>query len=429
LSDRGLLHRHPLWAAAVAAVVVLSCLVWALFVLGRPLPPRTLVLTTGPDGGAYREYGERYRAALAKDGIDLRLMPSLGNVENLNRLKDPASGVSAGFAAGGLTSAKDAPGIVSLGIVSYDPLWIFCRGIREPVQLKDLRGKHVSIGPEGGGTRAMALELLRANDAADAITPLSLTPGAGGEALLNGEVDCACMLTASDAPIVKKLLADERVSLVTFPRADAYVALYPHLRKLTVPRGVGNLAKDLPREDVTLLAPMSSLLVREDLHPAIQFLLLEAAADIHSGPGIFRKSGQFPAAEPVDVPLSKVAHGYYRSGGTFLQRNLPFWLAVLAQRLLVVLLPILGVAFPLLRVPPAVRDWAVEHRLRPLYTELRAVEAASAGGAEGALSALEERVSATRVPKSHARVLYTLKQHVALVRGRLGAPPPDVRAS
>jgi TRAP-type uncharacterized transport system substrate-binding protein len=388
-------------------------------------------MSTGPEGGAFREHGEKYRAALAKNGIDLRLLPSLGNVENLNRVRDPASGVSAGFVAGGLTTAKEAPGVVSLGTISYDPIWIFCRGLPEPVQLEDLRGKRVSIGPEGGGTRPFMLELLRANDLLDAITPLPLTPGGGGEALLRGEIDCACMLTGPEGPIVKKLLADERVSLVTFPRADAYAALYPHLRKLVVPRGVGSLAKDRPREDTNVLGAMTSLVVREDLHPAIQYLLLQAAENIHSPPGLFNRSGQFPAAEPVDVPLSPDAHTFYKSGGSFLQRHLPFWLAVLAQRALLVLVPLAGILYPLLRVFPLIRGWAIQQRLWRLYAELREVEAAIASDAVaggGTLEELERKVNLVRVPRRYARRLYTLKQHVALVREQLAAARPDERA-
>ncbi len=428
---KDLFRRRPFLSFSVAAVVAAACLVWALFVVGRPLPPRRVVMSTGPDGGAFREYGERYRAALAKEGVDLKLVSSLGDVENLGRLKDPASGVAAGFVSGGLTTAKDSPGILSLGTISYDPLWIFCRGLPRPVRMQDLQGRRVSIGPEGGGTRSIVLELLRANGIADSLTALPLTPGGGGEALLRGEIDCACMLTSADAPIVKKLLADERVELLTFPRADAYVALYPHLRKLTVPRGVGSLSKDLPGEDVTLLASMTSLLVREDLHPAIQFLLLQAASDIHSGPGILRQPGQFPAAEPVDVPLSREAHSFYRSGGSFLQRHLPFWLAVLAGRVLLVLVPLAGVVYPLLRVIRALRDWVVEQRLWRLYAELRKVErliATGPGDGASALGALEAKVNAVRVPKRFARVLYTLKQHVALVREGL-VKAPDERAS
>jgi hypothetical protein len=332
--------------------------------------------------------------------------------------------VSAGFAASGIPGAKGSKGIVSLGTLAYDPLWVFCRGIREPVQLKDMRGKRVSIGAEGSGTRAVMLEAFRANGL-DGVTTTSLAPAEGGEALLAGEIDCACMLADSDAPIVRKLLADDHVSLMTVPRSEAYVALYPYLRRLTVPRGVGDLAKDLPREDVTLVAPMTSLLVREDLHPAIQFLLLEAAADIHSESGIFSKPGQFPAAEPGDFPLSKEFRDYNKSGGSFFQRRLPFWLAVLVERLLIVLIPLVGVAYPLLTAIPAVRDWAIEERLRHLYAELREVEALIASGSgdgEKALAALEKKVNEAWIPRTHARSLFTLKGHVAFIRARLLGP-------
>jgi hypothetical protein len=177
---------------------------------------------------------------------------------------------------------------------------------------------------------------------------------------------------------------------------------------------------------------MTSLVVREDLHPAIQYLLLQAAENVHSPPGLFNRSGQFPAPEPVDVPLSKDARSFYKSGGTFLQRHLPFWLAVLAQRLLLVLVPLAGVLYPLLRVVPAIRRWAVQQKLWRLYTELREVEAAIASGASsgaGALAELERKVSLVRVPRAYARVLYTLKQHVALVRERLAAARPGERAT
>jgi TRAP-type uncharacterized transport system substrate-binding protein len=420
---KALVRRNPVLSATLAAILACVCLVWAILVVGRPLPSRTVVMTTGPDGEAYREYGEMYRAALAKEGLRLRLVPSAGDVENLARLADPASGVSIGFVASGLVHTNDTKGIVSLGTISYDPLWIFCRGIPGSIEFKDVRGKRVSIGPDGGGTHAVMREAFRVNGLANAVTTFPFAPREGGEALLRGEIDCACMLTTADAPIVGKLLADENISLVTSPRADAYVARYPYLRKVTVPRGVGDLVKDRPPQDVTLLAPMTSLLVREDLHPAIQYLLLEAASDIHSRQDIFSKPGQFPAAEAVEFPLSREVRSYHRSGGSFLQRNLPFWLAVLAERLLIVLIPLVGVVYPLLRGIPAALNWAVELRLSRLYTELLEIEGAVLTGADGAreaLADLDRRVNAVRVPRAQVKLLYTLKEHIALVRTRLG---------
>src|SRR6478752_8033584 len=123
----GLIQRRPYDVLALAVAAILGCLVWVVLVLGHPLPPRTVVMTTGTEGGIYREFGEKYRAALARHGITLDLRPSSGNIENLARLKDPSSGVTVGFVASGLPGEKDSPQIESLGTISYDPAWVFCR--------------------------------------------------------------------------------------------------------------------------------------------------------------------------------------------------------------------------------------------------------------------------------------------------------------
>jgi len=385
-------------------------------------------MTTGPRGEADDRLGERYRAILARRGVDLVLVPSAGKAENVARLKDPRSGFSAGFASGGLTSAAEAPGVVSLGTIGYDPLWIFCRGLAEPVQFADLAGKKVAIGPEGSGTRALALELMQKNGLDRILQPLPLAHVAAGEALERGEIACACMLTYAEAPEVRRLFADGRATLMGFPRADAYAALFPYLRKVVLPTGVFDLAANRPPNDVPLIADAESLLVRQELHPAIQYLLLEAAEEIHSGAGILQRPAQFPAAEPVDVPLSDEARQFYKSGGNFLQRHLPFWLWVFASRLLVVLVPLLGAVYPLAQLVPSAIAFEMERRINRLYEELRKIEdriGASGESTEGLareLDRFDERVLATRVPASYARAIYTLKHHATLVRERLARP-------
>lgn len=339
--------------------VAAACAVWLIFVVGRGLPPKTIVMTTGPEGSAYQEFGERYRSALARDGIDLKLEPSRGNVENLARLEDAASGVSVGLLSSGLTSPQQSADIESLGTIAYEPVWIFCRGLSDRAEFWDMRGKRVAIDPQGG----VVPGLLRATGLEKDVRIVSLVPSAQADALLKGDVDCACMLTVADDPTVKRLLGDEHVNLMTFHRADAFVALYPYLRKVTIPRGAGDLARDRPPDDVTLIAPMASLVVRHELHPALQYVLLQAAEEIHSSPGILRRPGEFPAAAPEDVPLSREARTYYKSGGSFFQRHLPFWLSVLASQLVLVLIPLAGVLYPLMRVVPGVIRFAIEQRV------------------------------------------------------------------
>jgi hypothetical protein len=231
---------------------------------------------------------------------------------------------------------------------------------------------------------------------------------------------------------VQKLLADDRIEVVSFPRADADIALYPFLNKVVVPRGVRDLAKDLPPTDVTLVAPKASLVVSKDLHPAIQYLLLNAAMKLNSGPGIFQRAGQFPAAEPIDIPLSSEALQFYKSGPPFLHNYLPFWMAELSGKLIVLLIPVLGLLYPMIRFLPIVYDWMMRSKILRLYGELRFLEDeiihASPTEPDAAemvmrLDHLEAEADSLRLPVAYARMLYFLRNHIDLVRARLQKNP------
>jgi hypothetical protein len=258
---------------------------------------------------------------------------------------------------------------------------------------------------------------------------LALTPRAAGEKLLAGEIDAAVILSSWDSPIVQQLLADERVDLHSFSRADAYVARYPFLNKVVVPRAVGDFAKDLPPTDTVLLATKANLVVRKDLHPAIQYLLLNAAVRIHSGPNIFQRAGQFPSAEAVEIPLSDEALQFYKSGRPLLQNFFPFWMAPFIGRLLFVLIPVVGLLYPIMRFLPALYNWLMRRRIVRLYGELRFLEHEMEFRKTGAatenrdiiarLEQLEVQANRLRMPIGYASMLYMLRNHIALVRDRL----------
>jgi TRAP-type uncharacterized transport system substrate-binding protein len=420
-------HRRYVVIASVVAAVLLVAAIAVTVSMFNPTPPRTVVMTTGSAGSAYSEVAERYREILARDGVELRLLPSAGAVENLNRLSDPRSGVSVGFVQGGITNAQKSPELVSLGTVFYEPLWFFYRGVQIDRGLSGFRGKRMSIGPEGSGARALTLELLARNGIDQAFAELlPFPPEVASEKLLSGEIQAA-MLTSWESPVVRRLVAATDVDLVSFPRTDAYVALYPFLNKLVLPSGVGDLATNRPPRDVILIAPKASLVVRRDLHPAIQYLLLDAASEIHGGPGIFNKAGQFPAAEATDLPLSNSARQYYKSGRPFLQRYLPFWLGVLVGQLLVLAIPVVGVLYPMLRLAPALYGWGMRRRIFRLYGQLKFLELEldqrrpeqDVTDLVGKLDRLEARANHLRMPAAFAHLLYTLRMHVNLVRARV----------
>jgi len=428
MSDHNFFRTRRGWLVigVVAVAALVGAALWWVF---GSLPPSTVVMTTGAEGSAYFEVGQRYREILGREGIDLQLLPSNGDVENLARLRDPKSGVGIGFAQGGLTSEKESPQLLSLGTLFLQPLWIFHRGERPADRLAVLRGRRISIGPEGSGTRALSLELLARNgmDARSAEL-LSLTPKPAGESLLKGEIDAAIMLTGWDSPVVEQLIVADGIALAGFPRADAYVALYPFLTKIMLPTGVADLAKNRPPNDVALLAVKASLVVRRDLHPAIQYALLNAATQIHSQPGIFQKAGEFPAAESIDLPLSDEARQFYKSGRRpFFQRHFPFRLAVLLDRLVVLLIPLVGILYPLLRVLPGLYAWSARQRIFRLYGELSFLEDQLEGRRGGTsladlserLKQVEDRTGRIWAPMPLSPMLFTLKDHIAAMRRRL----------
>jgi TRAP-type uncharacterized transport system substrate-binding protein len=417
------------WPAVTITVTVVAIVVAAIAII-RTMPPRMIVMATGAEDGAYFAAGERYRAVLARAGVEVRLVPTAGSPENLALLLDPRSGVNVGLLQGGTPGAAASSNLESLGTLFYEPVWLFHkRGLRSQGNASDLRGRRIAVGPPGSGTRALSLELLKRNEIDDQVSELlPLAPQAAGEALLAGEIDAAVILSAWEAPMVRKLLADARIELSSFPRADAYVALYPFLNKVVVPRGVGDLAKDLPPADLILFAPKASLIVHKDLHPAIQYLLLNAAEHIHSKQALFQHANQFPAAEAVDIPLSSEALQFYKSGRPYLHNYLPFWAADLFGKLIVLLIPILGVLYPILRTLPPLYDWVMRSKIARIYGELRFLEdeiidSRRTGGDTSAMVArldrLEGQANQLRIPVAYASMLYILRNHIDVVRARL----------
>jgi TRAP-type uncharacterized transport system substrate-binding protein len=422
------------WRYLAAAATIATCLAAGAFVW-ESLPPRTIVMATGAEGGANHEFGIRYREALAREGVRLQLQPTTGSLENLRRLRDSQSGVSVGFVQGGTTNKKEAPELESLGTKFYEPLWLFRRA-EMPNGIRELRDRRLSIGPEGSGGRALARQIMERTKIDSIVGELSgFEPQVAAEKLIAGEIDAAFIVTGWESPAIQSLLNNKGIELDSYLYADALIAIYPFLHKLVLPAGVVDLLANRPPAEVVLLAPKASLAVRADLHPALQYLLLEAAVQIHSQPGIFQKAGQFPAAESIDLPLSGEAHRFYKSGRPFLQGYLPFWIATLVEKSLVVLIPLAALLYPGFRFLPQMYDWMMQLKIRRLYDEIRSIESDmeaqgpefDANALNAKLDKIDQSANHLQLPTVYASSLYTLRSHIDLVRTRL-TTNPDVKA-
>ncbi len=403
-------HRKSTYAFAFAAIVF-ALLVAALLHFTQPLPPRVLVMATGPEAIGFDAIGQRYRDIFAKHGVVLELKRTNGSVDNIELLNDPSSGVSVALAESGVTNLSESPDLVSLGTLFYEPFWLFTnKKLKLTSNVSERRAileeLRLSFGTPGSGTYKIGREITaQIGLNSPNVEMVDLNPRDAVDALLSDHVQFIGLALPWDAPVVQRLLHEESVYPLEWMRADAHVALRPYLSKLILPRGIADLKADRPPKDLKLIATKVSPVAHADLHPALQHLFLDAASKIHGGPGVFNKAGEFPAAEPIDLPLSDVAHDYYRNGRPLLQRYLPFWLAALVSRTFILLIPVVGVAYPLFRLLPAIIGWSMRRRIFRLYGELKflEVEIARASGERPGhlaeqLDRLEERANRMRVP-------------------------------
>jgi TRAP-type uncharacterized transport system substrate-binding protein len=458
------------WLPWIALAVILFGMAWFF---AEPAPPKRVVIATGPADGAYYQFAQEYAKVFEANGLTLEVRQTAGSVENYQLLQDDASGVSVAIVQGGVAPRETKIPLQGIASLYVEPVWVFYRAEldkrpagatgsasgsaaagREP-QLADLRGKRIAVGPEGSGTRAVALQLLAANGIVDvgagldtqpatapALSPTS-TPGAGktaellslggqgaADALKADKVDAAFFVISPQSPVVRSLLQPDSagVRLMGFDRPRAYAQNFPFLTGTTLVRGVIDLQRDLPRRDVDLVAPVASLVARADLHPAVVPLLIEGATKAHERGGPLAEPGAFPSMKYLQFPVGDSAREYFASGPPFLQRYLPFWLAALLGRMKILLVPMLTLLLPLMRIAPPLYQWRVRRRIYRWYLVLgtidRRLREPPGAGYDYArelrlLDQLEKELGEVDVPLSYMAEFYNLRLHAEYLRRRL----------
>lgn len=429
-----LLTTGPFIALAVALLA-------GAYYLLKPTPPTRVVLATGSDQGAYAEFGKRYRDELKRYGVEVELRSSHGSRENLRMLRDAKGDVEIAFIQGGASESQGTqaeeeaqPPLMSLGSMFYEPVWIFYREdagkkvSRDGVisDFSQLRGLRINLGPRGSGVPGVMNRLLKANlmEREDLqYSNLDLVPSVVG--MLAGTLDAIALISAPESPLVQMLLQTPGIRLYEFTQAEAYARRYRFLSPVTLPRGVVDLRRNVPPRDTVLVAATCSLVAREDLHPALVQLFVQAAGRIHGGSGWIAHAGEFPSPQKSEFPLARDAERYYRNGPPLLQRYLPFWLANLVERMWVALFSIAVILIPLGRVVPPLYQFRIRSRIFRWYRELRRIE--DALGRKDAdpvalledLEKLELKAERITVPLAYTDELYDLRSHIALVRARL----------
>jgi len=407
----------------VALIVVLGFLVTYHFV--EPPPPKTVRIATGSKEGAYYAFGQRYARLLARDGITLEVVSTAGSVENLDLLR--RSEVSIALVQGGTATDADKEQLQSLGSLFLEPVWVFHRKQAPIKRLSDLKAKRVAVGAAGSGTYLLATQLLSADGVTDSNTTLLReNPAEAAPSLTEGKIDAVFFVASPEAPLVRKLLQEPAVALVSFERAPAYARLFPFLSSVTLSEGVLNLERDIPSHDTKLMAVAASLVARIDLNDSLIPALLKAVTEVHQGGGVLERKRQFPSVDFADIPVNEDAQRYITNGPSFLHRWFPYRTAVLLDRLKILIVPFLALLIPLFRVAPPLYKWRIRSRIYRWYETVREIDAlvqdADAQGAEAAmkrLKELEKEVASVSVPLSYTGELYNLRVHIGFVEEKL----------
>ena len=408
----------------------------AIFAYINSNAPNTITIISGPTGSIFQRNAEKYQKILAKNGVTLKILPSEGSVDNLQKLSNPKVAVDVGFVMGGQVNGANIDDLVSLGSISYQPLMIFYRGKVKKL-LSDFKGLRLSIGPNGSGTHSLALTLLKANgiEPNDGTVFVDKVAGDLARTLLANDIDAIFVMGDSTSrDIMRELLHAPNIRLFNFSQADGYTRRINYLNKLELPKGSLDFGKNIPAEDTYLIGPTVELIARKNLHPALSDILLEAAQEVHGTPGIFRKRGEFPAPQEHEFRISPDATRYYTSGKSYLYRTFPFEIASLIARVLAVIVPVALLLIPALKAIPAIYRWRIEYRINKWYRVLLDLEREAftdSGNLKKRaeflhrLAHIEQSVSNMGIPARFGNLLYGLREHIGFVRSILFSKHTD----
>jgi TRAP-type uncharacterized transport system substrate-binding protein len=405
----------------------------AVYFFIHSAPPGTITITTGPEDSIFYTNACKYAVLLKRQGVNLKILPSRGSLDNIRRLADPSVKVDVGFVQGGVTNATESQ-LVSLGSISYQPLLVFYRGANVET-LAGLAGRRLAIGPPGSGTRTLVKTLLAANGILPGGSASLLDWGSAeaAQGLLAGTVDAVFLMGEdASAAVMRQLLLAQDIHLLNFPQAEAYTRRYGYLSVLKLPQGGIDFGRNIPTQDVYLIGPTVELIARPSLHPALSDLLLEAARTVHGNASLLQHKGEFPAPLEHDIPLSDDARRFYKSGSGFFYSHLPFWLASLTSRILVVFVPTIVILIPVVRSIPHLYRWRNQSRIYRWYRALLVLErelisekdAARRQNLHRRLDHIEREVNKLKVPAFLADQYYGLRGHISLVRELGSARPP-----
>lgn len=420
--ERKFVTEHKLFVAII---------LWTIFAVialtVRP-PNKKITLLTAAQGTSYYSYGLKYQALLKQKGVDVDIIETNGSAENGRRLLDRNDNADAAFIMSGTIDPVISSDIRSLGKLFYEPLWLFYKSTIKNENIEtftDFTGLVVNIGPLGSGTNLFTEKLLKSIGRynPDFLNMLS-TPKAINE-LIAGKIDGLITIDEPTTDNMKRLVSIPDIRLASIRRAEAYSDNIDYFDKIVVPMGSLDMVKNFPSQDTPTVSTTTELLIKKDMHPSNQLLLLETAQQVHSNKSTFTKAGEFPNISGSQyIQASDEAKLFFRGDKPFLVEYLPHWMAEGISRIIFYLIPIGILSYPIIKEAWNYTIRRGRFKLEVIYTQLRQIESQARTFTNESerdtliekLDFLEDEAIQIRIPKAIYGEYYFLRRHIDYVR-------------
>jgi TRAP-type uncharacterized transport system substrate-binding protein len=408
---------------------------YALVVGLRLIPPDHLTIAAGSKGSAYYQIAQRYQAILAEDNIRLDIIETGGSQDNRDLLDDPDSGLDIALIQGGIATTNDK--LNALAAVFPEPLLVFAR---KEANLDgnpfSWIGKRVAFGDTGSGSREVVKQLATLTGA-----PLlesntnqaeaKLGGKQASEALQQGKLDAAFFVAPLSAPYLQGLYTDPSIQLLPLNNSQAIASQLPEANYVVLFSGALHYEPPYPVEPVPLVALVTKLVARDDLHPALVNRMIHAVTKVHGKRVTLVMSTPFPNTSLLDMPADVYASKLLREGFNPLEKTLPYWIVAQINRFVLLLLPIIFLLLPLFKILPALLAWRMQSRVYRYYDRLHEIDMLLFVNQQPPLDGhereklaeelieIEVSLRSESLPLKYREIAYTAVQHLHLVRSRL----------
>lgn len=393
----------------------------------EPAPEKELTIAAGSKNGTYYKMALEYKKLLEKENVKVTVLETKGSIHNTKLLQDKKADI--GFIQSGTLNNTNKKNIQSLASIYYEPLWIFYKNEGFTIDyVIELIGKKISIGPVESGTYDLSMKILNDNgiDKSNS-TFINFTTKKAKKALEDGEIDALITVISPDSKIVQQLLENPKINVLSIKRAQAYSRKYSYLSNLKLYEGTMDLYKNLPNNNINLLAATANLVTRDDIPHELIRLLLKKVKDVHKHKSLFAKENQFPNMLNLDTTINKEALKYLRSGDSWLESIFPYWIASNIDRLKILIIPLLTLLFPLFKGIIPLYQWTMRSKIYKWYKKINEVDKKlkdlDAKELKNELKKLEEIQiiiqDHTNVPMSFMGEYYNLLMHIELIINKI----------